>query len=438
MRGVISPPAALSRARRPPAQAPASGLAMTVAAAPCPVGIACGASILRDACFASSSDEVSKAPSARRLNISSGERTSSRKAVAIIGPIVSIVPPCFGQIGVKCVAGCRRPSVNPPAALNAGDIGLSRGAPMQSTLKPKQTDDPHDVVVVAPDVVQVAPADEELSRLLADAARPLSDQQTHTGSDLPAGPPVPPVDTTFRPAAVNNVHIPGYRRWIGGPALRGFTALLLAGCIGVASIAWQSDAAKKMIAKLATQLMLTTSLPQEKPGLSAQPALPAVQSAAANAAPPQPAPPVQTAPGVAPAAAALSPDSAQLLQSMARDLATAGQEIEQLKASVEQLKAGQQQMSRDVAKASEQNSRPRIAAPPPRPAAARARNPMPPPYPPRQAAAAPALPQATAPYYAPRQPDYVPRQVEPQPQTTAEPQAEPEASSAPRPPMPVR
>src|ERR1700738_5039760 len=268
MRGVISPPAALSRARRPPAQAPASGLAMTVAAATCPVVIACVASILRDACFASSSDEVSKATSARQLNSASGERTSPRKAVAIIGPIVSIVPPCFGQIGVKCGAGCRRPSVNPPAALDAGDIGLSRGAPMQSTLKPKQTDAPHDVVVVAP-------ADEELSRLLRDAARHLSDQQTHTGSDLPAGPPVPPVDTTvppvdttFRPAAVNNVHIPGYRRWIGGPALRGFTALLLAGCIGVASIAWQSDAAKKMIAKLATQLMLTTSLLQEKPGLS--------------------------------------------------------------------------------------------------------------------------------------------------------------------------
>jgi hypothetical protein len=307
---------------------------------------------------------------------------------------------------------------------------------MQSTLKPKQTDDPHDVVVVAPDVVEVAPApaDEELTKLLRDAARHLSDQQTHTGSDLPAGPPVPPVppvDTTFRPAAVNNVRTPGYRRWIGGRALRGFTALLLAGCIGVASIAWQSDAAKKMIAKLATQLVLTSSLSPEKPGLSAQPAPPAVQAAAANAAPPQPAPPAQTAlEAVAPAAAALSPDSAQLLQSMARDLATAGQEIEQLKASIEQLKASQQQMSRDVAKVSEQNSRPRIAAPPPRPAAARVRNPMPP-YPPRQAAAAPALPQAAAPYYAPRQ-------VEPQPQTTAEPQAEPEVSSVPRPPMPVR
>jgi hypothetical protein len=316
---------------------------------------------------------------------------------------------------------------------------------MHSTLNPKQTDDPHDVLVVAPDVVQVSPADEVLSKLLRDAARQLSDPQTHTGSDLPAGPPVPPVDTTFRPAAVNHVHIPGYRRWIGGPALRGLTGLLLAACIGVAGIAWQSDAAKKMIAKWATQIVLTLSLPLDKLGLSAQPAAPAVQAAAANAAPAQPAPLARTAPeGVAPAAAALAPDSARLLQSMARDLASVGQEIGQLKASIEQLKASQQQISRDVAKASEakaseakasevraseQNLRPRVAALPPRSAAARARRPMPP-YPPAQAAAAPPLPQAAAPY--------VPRQPEPQPQATAQPPAEPESSSVPRPPMPVR
>src|SRR3981189_1016667 len=253
---------------------------------------------------------------------------------------------------------------------------------MHSTLNPKQTDDPHDVIVVAPDVDQVASADEVLSKLLRDAARQVSDPQTHTGSDLPAGPPVPPVDTTFRPAAVNNVHIPGYRRWIGGPALRGLTGLLLAACIGVAGIAWQSDAAKKMIAKWATQIVLTLSLPLDKLGLSAQPATPAVQTTAANAAPAQPAPLARTAAeGVAPSAAALSPDSARLLQSMARDLASVGQEIGQLKASIEKLKASQQQMSRDVAKASEakaseakasevraseQNLRPRGAALTPR------------------------------------------------------------------------
>ncbi len=266
---------------------------------------------------------------------------------------------------------------------------------MHSTLNAKPTDDPHDIVAVAPDDVRVAPADDELSKLLREAARHHSGPQTRTGSDLPAGSPVPPVDTTFRPAAADNTQLLGQRRWIGRGAVRAFSALLLAACIGVAGIAWQSDAAKKVIAKVATQLVVIASLSPEK--------------------------------------SARSSDSAQL-QSMARDLASAGQEIEQLKASIEQLKASQQQMSRDIAKASEnkaseQNLRPKVSAPPTRPAATRARRPMPP-YPLPQAAAAPALPPAAAPY--------APRQVEPPPQTTAPPLTDPELASVPRPPMPVR
>ena len=254
---------------------------------------------------------------------------------------------------------------------------------MHSTLKPKQTDDPHDIVVVAPDVVQVAPADEEISNLLRDAARHLSDAQIHAGSDVPAGPAVPPVDTTFRPSAVNDVLVPG-RLWsMGRGAIRAFTALLLATCIGVAGIAWQSwgDAAKAMIANWAPQLLLTSSLPPEKPALPAQATPPAAQAAAASPASPQPASQAQTAAeGVAPIAA-VSAESAQLLQSMARDLASVGQEIGQLRASIEQLKASQQQMSRDIAKSEiskviEQNLRPKVsAAPPPRPAAGSARSP---------------------------------------------------------------
>jgi hypothetical protein len=304
---------------------------------------------------------------------------------------------------------------------------------MQSTLNPKQTDDPHDFVVVAPDAVRVAPADEELSNLLHEAARLSSKSQTHTESDFSAGPPVPAVDTTFRAADVNNVQLPGHRRSIGSSAVRGLTALLLAACIGGAAIAWQSSGsvAKLIIAKWAPKLVLASLLPVEQSGLPAQAAPPAVEAAAANAAPPQPAPLAQPAPeAVAPTAAALSPDSTQLLQSMAHDLASVGQEVEQLKASIEQLKAGQQQMSRDVAKASEQNLRPRIPAPQ-RSAVATARRPMAP-FPPPQAAATPALPQAAAPYV-PRQPE-----PQPQPQATAQPQADPELSSVPRPPLPVR
>src|SRR6266436_264396 len=239
---------------------------------------------------------------------------------------------------------------------------------MHSTLKPKQTDDPHDFVVVAPDAarvapdparvapdparvvpdparvvpdparvvldpVAVAPADDELSSLLHDAARRLSQAQARAASDLPADAAVPPVDTTFRPAAVNDVLVPGRLRSIGRGAMRAFAAVLLATCIGVGGIAWQhyGEAAQQTIADWMPQLALTSLLPSEQPAPSVQ-------------APAQ---------GVAPGAAALPAESAQSLQSMARDLASVGQEIAQLKVSIEQLKGSQQQMSRDIAKASE-------------------------------------------------------------------------------------
>jgi hypothetical protein len=328
---------------------------------------------------------------------------------------------------------------------------------MHSTLKPKEADDPHDVLVVGSDVVPVAPANEQLSSVLHDAARHLADAQkpkeSDTGSDLPAGPPVPPVppvDITFRPAAVDDIL---GRRSLGQRVIRAFTALLLAACIGVAAIAWQfgGGLTKKMIAKWVPQLVLTSSALQEKLGLSAPSAPPAVAQAEAEAAAPQAATPeaaasqaaapAQTAPeSAAPAAAAPAPETAPSLQSMARDLASLGQEVEQLKATIGQIKAGQQQMSLDIAKisskASEPNPRPRMSTAPPRSAAARARKPVPP-YPLPQAAAAPALPPAAASYPA-AAPYYAPRQPEPLPEATTQPRPDPELSSVPRPPMPVQ
>jgi hypothetical protein len=332
---------------------------------------------------------------------------------------------------------------------------------MQSTLKPKQTDDPHDVVAVAPDVARVVPAVDELTNLLRHAARHQSDPQTRIEPGFAAAPSVRPVDTNFRAAAVNdvqnNARVARSRRSIGSRLARAFTALLFATCLGVFGIVWQryGDAATEMIAKSAPQF-LSSLLPLEKPAPLAQAAAPAVEADAASAdaanaappqaPPPQAPPPAQAAPeSAAPSTAAASPDQSQLLQSMARDLAGLGQQVEQLKASIEELKAGQQQMSHDVAKASEQNLRPKVSAisPPPRPAAVRPRKPITP-LPPPQAASAPPLPQAAAPYvppvaapYVPRQSDYVPRQVESPPQATAQPQDE-ELSSVPRPPMPVR
>jgi hypothetical protein len=235
--------------------------------------------------------------------------------------------------------------------------------------------------------------------------------------------------------------VPGKRPSLGGQAVRGFTGLVLTACICVAAIVWQSsygDAAKQIIVRWAPQLVPTSSLPFENPGLSAQPSLSTDQAAAAKTASPQPAPLAQSAPeDVAPTVAALSPELTQLLQSMARDLATVGQGIEQLKArqeqmardnasAVEQLKASQEQMAGVIAKASEakaseakasevkasetkalqQNLRPKTSALPPRLTVTPTRKPV----------------------LTPRSPS-----------AAAQPQAgEPQLSSAPRPAVPVR
>ena len=293
---------------------------------------------------------------------------------------------------------------------------------MQSTPNPNQTD-PDDVLVIAPDIVLVARADKA-----HDAISRPSDSQTHMAPDFSAGPSVLPVDTTFRAAAVNDVEVRGDRRSIGGRAIRACIGFLLAVCLAVAATLWQSygDATKQIVARWVPQFALSSSSPQDNPGLPGQPGAAAVQASAAKAVPP-----AQMAPeGVASTGATLSSESTQLLQSMAGDLAHAQQEIEQLKASVAELKASQQQMSRDTAKVSEarvseakaseariaeakvseQNLRSRLSAAVRRSAVASAHKPMPP-LPPPQAAAAPPLPPATA---------------------------QPQAELAPRPPMPLR
>ena len=322
---------------------------------------------------------------------------------------------------------------------------------MQTKLDPKPTDDPHDVLVVAPGVAVMVPTDEELSKLVRSLRHPPY-PQAPTETDLPPAATVPPVDTTFRAAAVGDVKVPR-RPTTGGRVVRAFAAaLLLAASAGATTITWQSygDAAETMIARWAPQRVLAL-LPLEKPAQDAeQPAPPAVEATAANADPaPAGAAPPNTAEGVAPAAAAPSAETATPQDSMANQLANARQEIEQLKATIEELKASQQQMSRDArvsdTKASpevrasearmsevrptEPNLRPKMPAHPPRAAVARVRKPMPPP-PLQQAATAPVLPPAAAPY--------VPRQMAPPPQTMGETLTDPELASVPRPPMPVR
>ena len=211
--------------------------------------------------------------------------------------------------------------------------------------------------------------------------------------------------------------VPGNRSLFDRPAVRGLTGLLLAVCVGVAAIGWQSsygDVAKEIVGRWVPQRVVTSPPPLENTGLTAQPSPPTVQAVVEKTTSPQPpllaqAPPEDVAPT---AAATLSPELTQLLQSMARDLATLGQGIEQIKASqeqlardnahtAEQLKVSQEQLARVIAKpsqakpseanasnkpsqakpsqanASQQNPRPRISAPPPRPTATPMRKPAP-------------------------------------------------------------
>src|SRR5258707_15340446 len=216
---------------------------------------------------------------------------------------------------------------------------------MDTALNPKQTD-PRDVLLARADE-ELAHAHEQIARANEEIAR-----------------------AEIQLSKLE--HVPGNRTWFDRPAVRGLTGLLMAACIGVAAIAWQSsygDAAKEIIARWAPQRVATSSPPLENPGLAAQPSPPAVEAAGANTAPSQPALLAQTVPeDVAPTAAPPSPELTQVLQSMARDLATLGQEIEQ-------LKVGQEQMARVLAKASEQNLRPKMSAP--RPTAATTRKPVP-------------------------------------------------------------
>jgi predicted FMN-binding regulatory protein PaiB len=219
---------------------------------------------------------------------------------------------------------------------------------------------------------QIARADEQLARLTEQLTRMEQDTAPHPSAML-----------AKRPSR-------------GRPALRGLVGLLAAaGIIGTA-LASQSEygeAARPAIARWVVPYVSSVSWKvPSTPDLPAGPGPSSVRLTAAEAAPALAAPSVQNTPqGVA---ATADPELARLLQTMARDLATVQQGIEELKASqerlasdnaktTEQLRASQEQMTRLVArvseKASEQDQRARIAAPPPRPVAEPARKPVAPP-----------------------------------------------------------
>src|SRR4249919_2402918 len=121
---------------------------------------------------------------------------------------------------------------------------------MQSMQKPKPTDDPHDVLVVAPDAVKVAPdaakvahalakvaaAHEEFFSLAPDELRAPSGSHDPVEPVFLPGVAVPQVDLNFRATSkVNNVLVKSRGRSMMKQAMRAGTALLLAASIGGAA-----------------------------------------------------------------------------------------------------------------------------------------------------------------------------------------------------------
>jgi hypothetical protein len=319
---------------------------------------------------------------------------------------------------------------------------------MQTGVKPKATDDPHDFVVIPSDQVQVAPPDAEITGLLRAAARHQSETGARATSDPSVPSSVPMVDTTFRATAVND-DVARRGPSFGRRAMRAVIALLLTLGIGAAALTWQTFgyAAKKALFTWAPKLAIAASLRYGLAKESTSSDDPAGAAQAQTAVPAQSVSDSDTPATVAADTAAPASDTAQQLQSMARDLANANQEVETLKATIAELKASQQQMSRDLAKVSEQAAKAKIAAARP---AAPAHRPAPPVYSPAPTAYSPPPASAPPPAYrpvssypatqaaaAPAAQPYVS-----QPQPYAPPpiplQPEPGSASAPRPPMPVQ
>lgn len=325
---------------------------------------------------------------------------------------------------------------------------------MQTGVKPKATENPHDFVVVPSDQVRVAPADAEIADLLRAAARHHSEAGARAASDSSVPATVPVVDATFRATDVND-GVPAKSSFVRR-AMRTFAALLLALGIGAAAMSWQTFgyAAKKALVSWAPKWAIAASLPLDKLGLGAN-STPSDDPAEATPAEPPAAAAQNASDGStsenAVAAAAVPPsDAAQQLQSMARDLASANQQVETLKGTIAELKAGQQQMARDLAKVTdklaEQNAKAKLAATAPRPPAPAAHRPAPvysstgyptaaPPPPVYRPASSPYSAQAQASAASPPPPPAA-QPYPPAPQI--QPQADPGVvGSAPRPPMPL-
>src|SRR4051812_10312083 len=148
---------------------------------------------------------------ARRLHREAAKRRVPARALSSVPQILHRLALFSSNRGWSCGAGQYVADLakihRPPLR---GRYWTEHGALMQPTVKPKQADDPHDVLEVAPGIALVAPSnaadptDEEVSNLLRTAARRRSGVKTGNKPAVAASSSAPPVDTTFRPAAGNN------------------------------------------------------------------------------------------------------------------------------------------------------------------------------------------------------------------------------------------
>lgn len=207
----------------------------------------------------------------------------------------------------------------------SGDIGLGRGAPMNSVTTP-----------IEPRYAPSARMDEELTHTF-EKIKSVDEEIARASEQL----------ARLERDAVRN------RPRRGGTALRGFVGLGLAAGIGVAAFVSQSshgDTVRQMIAGWAPLHAATSSQLQAEPAREAGPPREAETSPTAQLAEasPQPASAAESIPeAVAPTGSTLPPELTELLQKLASDLANVQQGIDQLKASQAQLTANQEQMSLD-------------------------------------------------------------------------------------------
>jgi hypothetical protein len=260
--------------------------------------------------------------------------------------------PCFGQTSLavwRLEKGFPRKGFLTPQSMlaaDAGDIGLSKGPPMQSTPTLKDTD-PHDVFAIEsllaahaekapplahePAAFPVAPqvqvaANPQVQVAAKPQVQGAGQPQVQVAPPISVAAPNPQVEPAFpdasdipleniRPGEINmsGLRLPGEQptaKWV-----KRVVMALLGLCGALAAAAWQhyGEQATAMAAEWTPPFVLAALPSAAKPAIAEQPSAPTVETAASNqaavqppaavaAAPTQPEPATATAVAAAPAA----------------------------------------------------------------------------------------------------------------------------------------